>query len=133
MRARDMATLGALRLISAAIKQIEVDERIIVDDARLLIILDKLSKQRQESIHQFQAAHREDLVQQEQFELDLIHRYLPEPLTEAQITHLIQQTLSELEAKTMADMGRVMAHLKPQMQGRADMSRVSALIKAQLL
>ena len=132
MRAKDKQKLGALRLITAAIKQVEVDERIVVDDARMLVILDKLAKQRHESISQFKAANRDDLVAQEQFELDIITHYLPEPLTEAEIIQLIDAALKESGANAMADMGKVMTLLKPQMQGRADMSKVSAMIKSKL-
>lgn len=133
MRARDKETLGALRLVTAAIKQVEVDERIEVDDARLLLILDKLAKQRQESIQQFQQAGRNDLVMQEQFELDLLKNYLPQPLSEAEVEQLVLKALSDLAATKMADMGKVMAQLKPQLQGRADMAKVSAMIKAKLI
>jgi uncharacterized protein YqeY len=132
MRARDQKKLGAMRLITAAVKQIEVDERIEVDEERMLVILDKLSKQRKESITQFQAAGRDDLVSQEQFELEIISHYLPEPLSEAEIEALINKAITEVEATKMSDMGKVMALLKPQLQGRADMSNVSALIKAKL-
>ena len=132
MRARDKKKLDALRLIMAAIKQIEVDERIDVDDARMLVILDKLAKQRNESISQFQSAGRQDLVLQEQFELEIIHHYLPEPLTETEITHMIEQALVAVDAQKMSDMGRVMTELKPHMQGRADMSKVSLMIKSRL-
>jgi len=132
MRAQDKQQLGTLRLITAAIKQIEVDERIEVDDARLLIILDKMVKQRKESIHQYEAAGRNDLVAVEQYELDLIRRYLPTPLSDDEIIALVAEAIQATQAEKMADMGKVMAHLKPQLQGRADMSTVSALIKAQL-
>lgn len=132
MRARDQHKLDALRLITAAIKQIEVDERIDVDEARMLDILVKLAKQRNESITQFKAAGRDDLVQQEQFELDIIHQYMPEPLTETEIIQLVEKALNDLNASKISDMGNVMAQIKPLMQGRADMSRVSALIKAKL-
>lgn len=132
MRAQDKQQLGTLRLITAAIKQIEVDERIEVDDARLLIILDKMVKQRKESIHQYEAAGRNDLVAVEQYELDLIRRYLPTPLSDDEINALVAEAIQATQAEKMADMGKVMAHLKPQLQGRADMSTVSALIKAQL-
>jgi uncharacterized protein YqeY len=132
MRARDQQKLNALRLITAAIKQIEVDERIDVDEARMLTVLDKLAKQRNESISQFEKAARNDLVQQEQFELDIIRQYLPEPMTDDEVAHLIEQTLTELEAKAISDMGKVMAKLKPIMQGRADMAKVSAMIKTKL-
>ena len=132
MRARDKNKLEALRLITAAIKQIEVDERIVVDDARMLVILDKMAKQRNESIHQFAQAGRTDLVNQEQFELDIISHYLPTPLTEDEIVNLVEKTLTALEAEKIGDMGRVMAHLKPLLQGRADMSKVSAMLKIKL-
>lgn len=132
MRARDQHKLDALRLITAAIKQIEVDERIEVDEARMLVILDKLAKQRNESITQFKSAGRDDLVQQEQFELDILHHYLPEPLSDAEIKKLVDQAFVDVDAKAMSDMGKVMAQLKPLMQGRADMSKVSAMIKAKL-
>lgn len=132
MRARDSKKLGTLRLVTAAIKQIEVDERIEVDDARLLVILDKLVKQRKESIAQFQAANRDDLVAQEAYELEIISHYLPEPLSDAEITQLVEQTIQASGATKISDMGNVMAQLKPQLQGRADMAKVSALIKSKL-
>ena len=132
MRARDQKTLSALRLITAAVKQIEVDERIEIDDTHMLAILNKMVKQRNESIAQFSAANRADLVEQEQFELNLISRYLPEPLSDAEITEAINQAILAVDAKKMSDMGRVMAELKPKLQGRADMSTVSAMIKSLL-
>lgn len=132
MRARDKTKLDALRLITAAIKQIEVDERISVDDERMLVILDKMAKQRKESITQFSTANRQDLVEQEQFELNLINHYLPEPLTEEEISNLIAKVMQETGASKMSDMGKVMAALKPLLQGRADMSKVSGLIKTKL-
>jgi len=132
MRAKDKEKLGTLRLITAAIKQIEVDERIEVDEPRMLVILDKLAKQRNESITQFKAAGRDDLVAQEEFELVIINHYLPEPLSDDEITKLIQDAVVKVDAQKMNDMGKVMAILKPIMQGRADMSKVSSLIKAKL-
>ena len=132
MRARDSEKLTALRLITAAIKQIEVDERINVDEDRMLVILDKLVKQRNESISQFKAANRDDLVAQEQFELNIIGHYMPEPLTDAEISQFIEKALADTNAQKMSDMGKVMAQLKPLMQGRADMAKVSAMIKAKL-
>ena len=132
MRARDQKKLDTLRLITSAIKQIEVDERIVVDDARLLVILDKMAKQRNESIQQFTVAGRTDLVDQEQFELALIGYYLPEPLTDDEVAHHVEQALLAVDAKQMNDMGKVMAHLKPIVQGRADMAKVSAMLKAKL-
>ncbi len=132
MRARDKQTVAALRLITAAAKQIEVDERIEIDDARMLAILDKLAKQRQESISQYQAANRTDLVEQESFELTLIKRYLPEPLSETEVNALLTEAFYETGAESMRDMGKIMAYLKPRLQGRADMAAISALIKAKL-
>lgn len=132
MRARDQKTLSALRLITAAVKQIEVDERIVVEDTHMLTILNKMVKQRNESIAQFKTAGRDDLVDQEQFELALISRYLPEPLSEQEITAAVTQAILTVDAKKMSDMGRVMTELKPILQGRADMSKVSAMIKSLL-
>ncbi|HAT8180564.1 TPA: GatB/YqeY domain-containing protein [Legionella pneumophila] len=132
MRAKDKNLLNALRLISAAVKQIEVDERIEIDDERMLVILDKMSKQRKESIAQFEKANRDDLVAQEQFELNVIAKYLPEPLTSDEIEKLISAAIKSTGAEKMSDMGKVMAILKPKLQGRADMAQVSAQIKAKL-
>jgi uncharacterized protein len=132
MRAKNKELLGTLRLITAAIKQIEVDERIDVTDDRILVILDKMCKQRKESITQFKQAKREDLVGQEEFELSVIAKYLPEPLTHAEIEQLIDKAVDATGASVMADMGKVMASIKASVQGRADMAEVSALIKAKL-
>lgn len=132
MRAQDKQQVGALRLITAAIKQIEVDERIEVDDTRLLVILDKMVKQRKESIQQFQAATRVDLVEKEEYELNIIRRYLPTPLSNDEIKALVTEALQTTQAAKIADMGKVMAYLKPRVQGRADMTIVSTLIKEQL-
>ena len=132
MRARDKKKLDALRLIAAAIKQIEVDERIEIDDARMLVILDKMAKQRNESISQFRAAGRDELVAQEEFELALINHYLPEPLSEAEIAHLVEQAVSAVGAEKMSDMGKVMGAVKTQLAGKADMGLVSAAVKAAL-
>ncbi|WP_131794047.1 GatB/YqeY domain-containing protein [Fluoribacter gormanii] len=132
MRAKDKELLSMLRLITAAVKQVEVDERIEVDNERMLVILDKMSKQRKESIAQYEKANRNDLVAQEQFELDIIKKYLPEPLSEAEIKQMVQDAIASTGAEKMADMGKVMALLKPSLQGRADMAQVSAMIKAQL-
>ena len=132
MRAQDKLKLGTLRLISSAIKQIEVDERIDVDDTRLLVILDKMVKQRKESIHQYQNAGRVDLVNIENAELDIIKSYLPTPLSSEEIKSYVEAAILASEAYKIADMGKVMAYLKPQLQGRADMAVVSAMIKNQL-
>lgn len=132
MRAKDQKLVGTLRLITAAIKQVEVDERIIVADDRMLIILDKLAKQRNESISQFKQANRDDLVAQEEYELKVLSNYLPEPMSEAEINLLIEEVLAKHDAKQLSDMGKVMNSLKPLLQGRADLSKVSCLVKARL-
>lgn len=132
MRAKEKDRLGTLRLITAAIKQVEVDERITLDETRVLAILDKMCKQRKESIAQFEKANRMDLVAKEQAELDILAEFLPKPLTDAEIQQLLEQAIAETKAEKMADMGKVMAHLKPLVQGRADMSQVSTLIKNRL-
>jgi uncharacterized protein len=132
MRAREKQKLDVLRLISAAIKQIEVDERIVVDDARLLVILDKMVKQRQESINHYKTAQRDDLIAQETFELNIIQHYLPAPLSEIEIAAIIDEAFSAITVQHPSDMSRIMAHIKPQLQGRADMGKVSAAVKNKL-
>lgn len=132
MRAKDKPLLNALRLITAAIKQREVDERIELDDTQVLATLEKMQKQRRDSIAQYQQAGRDDLVAQEQYELDLIQTYMPEGLSSAEIDAMITEALQATGAKGMPDMGKVMAQLKPKMQGRADMGQVSALVKQKL-
>lgn len=132
MRAKDKNLLTTLRLITSAVKQIEVDERIEVTEERMLVILDKMTKQRKESIAQFEKANRTDLVTQEQYELNILAQYLPEPLSQSEVEQLINDAVASTGAAKMADMGKVMAQIKPQLQGRADMSQVSALIKARL-
>ena len=133
MRAHEREQLAVLRLVTAAIKQIEVDERIELDDSRLLAFLDKIVKQRRESLEQYEKAGREDLADQERFELDLIQGYLPEQLGEAELAELIRATVSEVGAESIRDMGSVMNALRPQVQGRADMKAVSQAVKAQLM
>ena len=130
MRAREKARLGVLRLITAAIKQKEVDERAELDDTAVLAVLDKMAKQRRESIEQYVSAGREDLADQERFELELLSAYLPEPLSEAELTDLIRQAVAETGAGSMRDMGAVMKHLREHVQGRADMKAVSNAVKA---
>jgi uncharacterized protein YqeY len=132
MRAKDKPRLATIRLITAAIKQREVDERIELDDTQILVVLDKMSKQRRESISQFEQAGRDDLAAQEKAELALIQEYLPEQLGEAEIEELIDAAMEQTGAASMKDMGKVMGQLKPKLQGRADMGAVSALIKARL-
>jgi len=132
MRAKDKPRLATIRLITAAIKQREVDERIELDDAQVLAVLDKMVKQRRESISQFEKAGRDDLIAQEASELEIIQGYLPEQLTEAEITAMIDAALATTGATSVKDMGKVMGLLKPQLQGRADIGAVSAMIKARL-
>ena len=132
LRAREKDRLGALRLILAAIKQQEIDMRVDLDDPQVLGVMDKMVKQRRESLDQYSRAGREDLAAQEQFELDVISTYLPEPLSETEIDALIDTILAETGATSMQDMGRVMGRLKPQLQGRADMGAVSSRVKARL-
>jgi len=132
MRAGEKSRLGTIRLIQADIKRVEVDERIAVDDTRVLAILDKMGKQRRDSLQQFAAAGRQDLADQEQFELDVIAEFLPAALSEAELASLIEHAVATTGAQSMRDMGKVMAILKPQVQGRADMTTVSQLIKGRL-
>ena len=132
LRAQDKPRLGAIRLITAAIKQIEVDERIELDNARVITVLGKMSKQRKESIEQFKKAGRDDLVNQEVFELDIIATYLPEPLADAEIDKILADIMTETGANSMKDMGQVMAALKAKTEGRADMGKLSAKVKAAL-
>jgi uncharacterized protein YqeY len=132
MKSGDKPRLEALRLITAAIKQREVDERIEMDDAAVISVLDKMAKQRRESIDQFEKAGRTDLVDKENFELTLIQSYLPQQLSDAEINTMIEAAVRETGAANVKDMGKVMGILKPKMQGRADMSKVSGLIKAKL-
>ena len=132
MRAKDKPRLATIRLITAAIKQREVDERIELDDTQVLVVLDKMCKQRRESISQFEQAGRDDLAALEKAELQLIQQYLPEQLTETEINELIDAAMQATGASSMKDMGKVMGQLKPKLQGRADMGAVSALIKARL-
>ena len=132
MRAKDKPRLGAIRLILAEVKRIEVDERIDVDDERLLAVLDKMCKQRRDSIEQFESAGRSELSAQESAEIAVIQEFLPTQLSADELTQLITDAISSTGAESMKDMGKVMALLKPSLQGRADMGQVSKLIKAQL-
>ena len=132
MRARDQRRLTALRLITAAIKQIEIDKRIEMDDPAVLTVLDKMVKQRRDSLEQYENAGRDDLAAQEKFELELISVYLPEALSEDELAALIKQVMAETGASSIRDMGAVMNKLRPQVQGRADMKAVSNAVKAQL-
>jgi hypothetical protein len=132
MRARDQKRLTALRLISSAIKQIEVDKRIEVDDQIVLTILDKMVKQRRESLALYESAGRDDLAAQETFELELISVYLPEALSDDEVAALIKQAVADTGASSIRDMGAVMNKLRAEVQGRADMKAVSSAVKALL-
>lgn len=132
MRSQHKDRLATIRLIMAAIKQREVDERIELSDDQILAVLDKMVKQRRESITQFEKANRQDLVDKEQAELLIIQEFMPQALSEAEINEMIQSALATTGAKAMADMGKVMAVLKPQIAGRADIAQVSAKLKALL-
>jgi len=132
MRAKDKPRLATLRLITAAIKQREVDERIELDDTQVTLVLDKMVKQRRESIVQFEKAGRDDLIAIENNELEIIIPYLPEQLGEDEINALIDAALEQTGASSIKDMGKVMGQLKPKLQGKADMGAVSALIKSRL-
>ena len=132
MRSHERDQLAALRLVTAAIKQKEVDERIELSDEQVLAVLDKMVKQRRESLEQFENAGREDLAEKERFELGLIQTYLPEPLGADELAALIRNTIEELGASSIRDMGPVMTALRGQVQGRADMKAVSQAVKDQL-
>ena len=132
MRARDSARLSAVRLLLAAMKQKEVDERVDLADADILVILEKLIKQRRESIAQFEQGGRNDLAAGERFEIGVLSAYLPQPLSEAEVAQAIAAAIGEAGAAGVRDMGKVMGLLKPRLAGRADMGRVSALVKSKL-
>jgi uncharacterized protein len=132
MRAKEAERLGTIRLLLAAIKQREVDERIMVDDAGIIAIVEKLIKQRKDSIEQFQKAGRTDLVDQESKELGILQAYMPAQLSEAEVQAAIQKTISNLGAAGPQDMGKVIGALKAQLAGKADMGMVSGLVKAAL-
>ena len=132
MRAKAKERLGAIRLILAEVKQIEVDERIDVDDARLLAVLDKMVKQRRDSIQQFEAAERQELADKEQAEIDIIQEFLPEALTNEELTAMVDAAIASSGAESMRDMGKVMGILKPNIQGRADVGAVSGMVKGKL-
>ena len=132
MRSRDQKRLTALRLITSSIKQIEVDQRIDVDDQMVLTILNKMVKQRRESIDQYETYGRDDLAAQEKYEIELLSAYLPEALSDEEVAALIKQALVDTGATSIRDMGAVMNQLRDQVQGRADMKAVSNAVKAQL-
>jgi len=132
MRAGEKQQLGVIRLILAAIKQREVDERVTLDDNQVVVVLDKMLKQRRESIEQYEKAAREDLAAQERFEITVLQHYMPQQMSEAEIVAMVQQAIAETGANSAKDMGKVMNIIRPQMLGRADMKVVSELVKKQL-
>ena len=132
MKSGDKARLLVIRNMLSAIKQIEVDERIDLDDNRVLAVLDKMSKQRRESIAQFTTAGRDDLIAVETAELQIIQEYLPEALSEEEVSAIIEESINASGATNMKDMGKVMGLIKPRLQGRADMGKVSQQIKSRL-
>ena len=133
MKAKDKPRLSVIRSIQAAIKQVEIDQQTeLADDAQVLPVLDKMLKQRRDSYQQYIDADRPELAETEQFEMDVIQSFLPQPLTDEEVTQMIETAVAETQAASMQDMGKVMGVLKPQMQGRADMSVVSQKLKARL-
>jgi uncharacterized protein YqeY len=132
MRAKDAARLLVIRLLLAALKQKEVDERLELSDADVLGVIEKMLKQRRESIAQYEKAARQDLADQEKFEIGVLNAYLPQQMGEAEIAQAVAAAVGEAGAAGVKDMGKVMALLKPRLAGRADMGKVSALVKAKL-
>ena len=132
MRARDKERLSTIRLIMAELKRVEVDERIELDDERIITILDKMVKQRRESIKQYEAGGRPELAEKEQAEIEVIQEFLPSALSEAEINRILDQAIAGTDASSMKDMGAVMNQVRPQLMGRADMSVVSQLVKQKL-
>jgi len=132
MKARDQERLGALRLALAAVKQREVDERITLDDAAVVSVIEKMMKQRRDSIEQYEKAQRQDLADKEKYEISVLEAYLPQQLAQAEIDAAVAEAIASTGAKGAADMGKVMGVLKPKLAGRADMGKVSALVKSRL-
>ena len=132
MKAGEKRRLGAIRLVLSAIKQREVDERTELDDPQVLAVLDKMVKQRRDSLQQYEKAGRADLAEQESFEISVLNDYLPAALSEAEIETLIEQAVSATGASSVKEMGKVMAEIKPKAQGRADMGKISAKVRARL-
>ena len=132
MRAKDAPRLSAIRLLLASLKQREVDERIELTDTDVLAIIEKMIKQRRDSIEQFEKGRRQDLVDKEQFEITVLQGYLPAAMSPAEVDAAVSEAISSSGAKLMADMGKVMALLKPKLAGRADLGKVSALVKTRL-
>jgi uncharacterized protein YqeY len=132
MRAKETDRLGTIRLLNAAIKQREVDERITLDDAQLIAVIDRMIKQRKDSIAQYEKAARQDLADKEKFEISVLEGYLPQQLSQAEIDAAVAEAIAATGAKSAADMGKVMGVLKPKLAGRADMGKVSGLVKSRL-
>ena len=132
MKGGDKPRLATIRLLMAAIKQREVDERIELDDTQILAVLDKMVKQRRDSIAQYEQAGRTELAEQEAFEISVLQDYLPEALSEDEIDAMVTEAIASSGAESLRDMGKVMGQLKPKVQGRADMGAVSALVKSKL-
>ena len=132
MKAREQERLAALRLMLSAVKQREVDERITLDDAGVIAVVEKMIKQRKDSIAQYQKAQRQDLADKEQYEISVLEAYLPQQLSPAEIDAAIAEAIAATGAKSAADMGKVMGVVKPKLAGRADMGKVSAAVKARL-
>ncbi len=132
MKAGEKERLKIIRLMTSAMKQIEVDERIELDDARVIAILDKMVKQRRESISQFKAADRDDLIKQEVYEIDIIQEFLPQALSEDEVDAIVSQAIEQTSASSIKDMGKVMGLVRPQIIGRADVGEVSGRIKSLL-
>ena len=132
MKAREQEKLAALRLMLASVKQREVDERITLDDAAVVSVVEKMIKQRKDSIAQYEKAQRQDLADKEKYEISVIEAYLPQQLSQGEIDSIVADAIAESGAKSAADMGKVMGVLKPKLAGRADMGKVSALVKAKL-
>ena len=132
MKSGDKRRLGAIRLVLAAIKQREVDERIELDDSQVLAVLDKMVKQRKDSIAQYESAGRDELAEQEAFEIGVLKEFMPEALSNEEVGRLVRKAIESSGAASIRDMGKVMGLLKPELQGRADMGQVSAMVKQQL-
>ena len=132
MKARETDKLGAIRLLLSAVKQREVDERITLDDAGVIAVIEKMIKQRNDSISQFEKAARQDLADKEKFEIGVLEAYMPKQLSAAEVEAIVAQAVAESGAKSPADMGKVMALVKPRLAGRADMGKVSGLVKGKL-
>jgi uncharacterized protein YqeY len=132
MKAREQEKLGALRLLLAAVKQREVDERITLDDAGVVAVVEKMIKQRRDSVSQYEKGARQDLADKEKFEISVLEGYLPQQLSQAEIESIVAEAVAATGAKSPAEMGKVMGVVKPKLAGRADMGKVSALVKARL-